>query len=249
MSNEELVARIQDGEEGLYGELWANVERLVYWKARQAIHAIGSSCGVEVEDLLNCGYFALVKAVGTYSPGAHSFAGWLMLYLKTEFAEASGYRTEKRKNDPLQHAVSLSAPLAGDSEDLLLSDTIPDPNGQAPMESIEDSMWHEQLHDALECILEEIPANQSDVIRHRYYQGLTVATTAQALGTSYTEARKLEGKAIRTLRQPKIARKIRPFYDFDYYSGTGLGTFRSTGMSIQERYLVNKYDRSAQKTP
>ena len=33
-----------------------------------------------------------------------------------------------------------------------------------------------------------------------------------------------------------------PFYEFDCYHGTGLGAFRSTGASIQERYMM-KQDR------
>lgn len=48
----------------------------------------------------------------------------------------------------------------------------------------------------------------------------------------------LDPKAIRALRRLKSAKKIRPFYDFDYCRGTSLGGFRSTGMSVQERYLV-----------
>lgn len=238
MSNEELVARIQAGETNLYEDLWFNVERLIRWKANRVINAIGSSGGVEIGDLCNCGYPAMVKATATYSPGEHSFVNWLMFYLKTEFAEATGYRTEKRRNDPLQNAVSLSMPLGGDSEDICLGDTIPDPDSQSSMETIEDSIWRKQLHDALECVLEEIPPEQSDVIRRKYYKGQTIAATAQELGRSYSEARQLEEKGIRALRQPKIAKKIRPFYVFDYYRGTGLGAFRSTGMSVQERYMV-----------
>lgn len=180
----------------------------------------------------------MVKAAATYTHGDLSFSNWLLYYLKTEFAEAAGYRTEKRKNDPLQHAVSLSTPLGDDSEGGELGDIMADPDGETAMESIEDNLWREQLHSALERVLDEIPPDQSQVIRLRYYRGQTVTGTAETLGTSYNEARKLEEKGIRTLRQPKIAKKIRPFYDFDYYGGTGLGAFKSTGMSIQERYLI-----------
>lgn len=238
MSNEELVARIQAGETNLYEDLWFNVERLIRWKANRVINAIGSFGGVTIEDLCNCGYLAVVKAVDTYSHGDHAFSTWLMYHLKAEFAKATGYDTEKHRKDPLQNAVSLSTPLGGDSEDICLGDTIPAPDGQTFMETIEDGIWRKQLHETLEDVLDEIPPEQSDVIRKRYYTGLTVTATAQKLGTSYSEARQLEEKGIRALRQPKIAKKIRPFYDFDYYRGTGLGAFRSTGMSVQERYMV-----------
>ena len=55
--------------------------------------------------------------------------------------------------------------------------------------------------------------------------------------------RKRERDALRRLRSPKTACRLRPFYDFDFYCGTGLGAFRHTGMSIQERYLVIEEDR------
>ena len=58
----------------------------------------------------------------------------------------------------------------------------------------------------------------------------------------------MENKGIRTLRQPKIATQLYPFYDFDFYRGTGLDAFRYGGMSVQERYLVVEEERKERQS-
>ena len=40
------------------------------------------------------------------------------------------------------------------------------------------------------------------------------------------------------LRQPETAANLIEFYDFSYYTGTGLGAFRQSGLTIQEKYLI-----------
>lgn len=57
--------------------------------------------------------------------------------------------------------------------------------------------------------------------------------------------RQLENKAIRKLREPKLSCRLRPFYDFNVYSGTGVAAFRRSGMSVQERYLIRQERKAA----
>lgn len=97
MSNEELVALIQAGERDRLSELWEQVERFVALQARQRILFSGGLGGVEVDDLYQSGYIALVAAVDSYDPATgRSFIGWLSLALKTAFAEAGGYRSRRQ---------------------------------------------------------------------------------------------------------------------------------------------------------
>lgn len=238
MSNEEIVARIQAGEQELMGELWGQVERLVKWKAKQVMMALNGRCGVEFDDLHHSGFPAMVAAVETYNPKNSSFSTWFMFYLKTAFEEVTGYRTKKGQNEPLNTALSLSTPIGKEEDDGTLALIIPDPKASATMENIEEEIWYEQLHSALEGVLGELPENQSLVLRHRYYAGQTLTATGRELEMSAEEVRKLEGQGLKALRHHKLAQKIRPFYDFDYYAGTGLQSFKHTGTSIQERYLI-----------
>ena len=88
-----------------------------------------------------------------------------------------------------------------------------------------------------------LPEQSAEVLRLRHYQGLTLADVGEIHGTTAERIRQMENKAIRQLRKPSIACHLRPFYDFDFYCGTGLGAFQHTGMSIHERYLVLEEDR------
>lgn len=241
MSNEEIVVRIQAGETELMEELWEQVKGLVAWKARHVMTGLenwGDPRGVELDDLLQSGYLALVKAVEGYEQTEGAFSTWLSFYLKTAFAEATGYRTEKSKMEPLNQAFSLDRPLGDEADGASFVDFVSDPAATATMDSIEDKLWRDQLHEAMEGALAELPDEQSAVLRCRYYEGLALTAAAEKLETTADEVRKLEKIGLKELRHPRLAKRIRPFYDLDYYGGAGLGAFKSSGMSIQERYLI-----------
>ena len=60
MTNEALALAIQGGQD-LYGELWEQMKRLIYQLVCIAYNKRAESCaraGVELEDLLQCGFLA-----------------------------------------------------------------------------------------------------------------------------------------------------------------------------------------------
>ena len=246
MSNEELVARIQAGDQNGMTELWYQVEKFIAWKAQRIMPTLGESTVIEVDDLIQAGYFALVSAVATYSPGEGEFVKWLSYYLQTAFAEAAGYRTEKMRKDPSKCAVSLDRPIADDS-DTTMGEIVPDQLATAAMETIEDNLWHEQLRKALEDILNEIPEKYGDVVRMRFFEGKTLGSISQEQNVTRERVRQLEHKGIKEMRRPKNKNRLKPFIEFDYFGGTGLTAFRQTGMSVQERYLVRKEKSTDQR--
>lgn len=241
MSNEELVADIQAGAVERMGELWGQVEGLVKWKAKQIMTALEGrpGRGVEFEDLYQSGYPAMVEAVETYNPSAGgAFSTWLMYHLKTAFAEATGRRTKRGQREPLNNAVSLDTPLTDDADSDDLMDVIADPTGQNSLISAEETLYREQLHNAMENALSAIPEQYADALRLRYYEGLTLERAGEIQGVGKERIRAMENKGIRLLRRSQIACYLRPFYDFDFYCGAGFGSFQHSGMSIQERYLI-----------
>lgn len=245
MSNEEIVARIQTGETGLYEALWDQVVDLVKWKANRVMAALEGRGGVEFDDLVNSGYPALVAAVGSYQSDKGAFSTWFMLRLKTAFAEATGYRTPRQSREPLHHAVSLDAELDDESGGVL-ADVVPDPKGEAGLRSVEQSIYQKQLHEAMEKALSHIPATQSEVLRLRYYDGLTIEQIANAKGKRTAEAaRQIVNKGLRSMRKSTILRK---FCDFNLYAGTGLGAFNRTGTSVQDRYLIWEEERKERES-
>lgn len=247
MSNEELVAEIQAGAGERMGELWEQVKGLVAWKARHVMTGLedwGDPRGVELDDLVQSGYLALVKAVGSYEQKECAFSTWLLFYLKTAFAEATGRRTEKSNMEPLNQALSLDKPLGDEADGATFGDLVPDHKAAATLTAVEEMVWLEQLREAMEGVLAELPDELNTVLRQRYYAQQTLAGVAQRMGTTKERVRKLENQGIRALRHHTLAKRIRPFYDFDCYAGTGLSAFRNSGMSVQERYLI-KQERSA----
>ena len=239
MSNEELVARIQAGDQNGMTELWYQVEKFIAWKAQRIMPTLGESTIIEVDDLIQAGYFALVAAVATYSPSKGEFVKWLSYYLQTAFAETAGYRTEKMRKDPTKCAVSLDRPLADDS-DTTMGEIVPDQLAAAAMENIEDNLWHEQLRKVLENVLNEVPELYRDIVKMRYFEGKTLNSISKEQNISREQVRHLERKGIKEMRRPENKNRLKPFFEFDYYAGTGLTTFRRTGMSVQEIYLVKK---------
>lgn len=199
MSNEELVALIQNGERDRLPELWAQVEKFVARQARRRLVLSAGLGGVEFGDLYNAGYLALVAAVDSFDPGAgRSFIGWLMLALKTAFAEAGGYRSRKQAQDPLHRAGSLDVPAGEDEDSTTLGDLQPDPAAEAAMLDVEERDRQERLHIALFTAIAVLPPDLQAAVRGRYFRGEVVDMKAHS-------------KAMRLLRAPRCSMALRVF--------------------------------------
>lgn len=242
MSNEELVAAIQRGDQGRMPELWDNVYRLVCKYARHYWGLLEGRGGLTVEDLVQTGYVALAEAVEFYDSTVAAFSTWLYIYLRKNFRITAGLHGKAKTNDPINSKISLNAPIDEEDGDALDA-LIEDPKSAATFQSVEDAIYTEQLHNALEDALAALPADMADVLRLRNYDRLTLAEIGERWGVKYERIRQLENQGIRKLRQPKIACRLRPFYDFDFYSSTGLSAFRCSGVSVQERYVLMEEER------
>ena len=251
VSNEELVAEIQAGAVGRMGELWEQVAGLVKWKAKRIMNVL-EACpgrGVEFEDLYQTGYLAMVAAVDTYDPAAGGvFSTWLMYHLKNAFAEATGYRTQKGRHEPLNNYLSLDTPLTDDADSDDLMDVVADPTGLLWRESLEESMWRKQLQEAVGAAMSTVPEQYREILRLRYWENMTLEDVGDLRGISKERVRQMENKGIRILRQSKAASQLYTFCNFDFYSGTGLGAFQYGGMSVQERYLVIKEEHKERES-
>lgn len=220
------------------------------WKANRIMTALtlkGNLCGVGLEDLIQSGYVAMVAAVNTYNAESGKFSTWLMFYLQREFAEATGYRTEHKRTDVLNMPTGLVAeldkPMTGEANSDPLSEIIPDSHATAQMEAVEKRIYQQQLHEALEQAMAEIPANRAEILRQRYFEDKTLAEVGESKGTTSAYIRQLEWYAIRDMRKPQSKRYLNEFADHNDFRGTGLGTFRHTGMSSEELYVIRKEER------
>lgn len=238
MTNEELVVLIHTGATEYMGKLWEQVAGLVKWSARRILPALGERSGVELDDLIQSGYLALVAAVATYVPENGAFSSWLIFYLKTAFAQASGYRTEKQRNDPLRFALSLESPL-GDEDGDTLGDLQPDPTSTAPFEAVDERIYREQLRQVLESVLDQLPPPQAQTIRGRYFKGATLEELAADMGKSLERIRQLEAKGLDQLREPPLRKQVETFLEKQtpYYLHVGPTTFQRTHESSVEKIV------------
>lgn len=235
MSNEELALSIQKGNTAELERLWEAVRGLVVWRSRQILTALEGRRGVVLDDFMQEGFIALVDAVQTFDPEAGAkFSSWFLIHLKKQFWELLGLRTEKQSKDPINTDFSLDAPI-GDEDGDAWGEIIADPHGQDAMDDVVESLWRDQLRATVEAVTGDLPDDQREILYRRFWLGMTY----EAAGDGDAGiARNAESKALRRLRRPDKSKHLRPFHDFSFYAGTGLGSFRSSGLSVQERYLM-----------
>ncbi len=131
--------------------------------------------------------------------------------LKTALAEATGYRTKRQMQDPLRRAISLDLPV-GEDEESSFSEIIPDPAAEAMLSAVSEREVQEQRREAVRAAVAGLPPLERSVPDCRYFQDMSIPEAATALGIGEKGARKLESNALRYLRHPDRARKLREFW-------------------------------------
>ncbi len=162
LSNEQLVEMVQSGDRDALLQLWEQVRLLVLkYAGRWAVYG---GNGVEVDDLMQSGFIAVLRAAETYdSSSENKFTTYLGPVLKTEFTRATGRRTKKQQMDPLQAAASMDAPLTDDNEDFTLADTLPNPAAEAAFDDVAERDRLERLHAALEDAIGTLAPGHQEV--------------------------------------------------------------------------------------
>ena len=107
--------------------------------------------------------------------------------------------------------ISLDMPV-GDEEDTTIGSFVEDDNTPGPVDATSNAM----LSEALTEILGTLTEREADVLRMRFgmYDGRThtLEEVGQIFGVTRERIRQIENKAIRKLRHPSRAKKIKDFY-------------------------------------
>ena len=107
--------------------------------------------------------------------------------------------------------LSLDMPV-GDEEDTTIGSFVEDDNTPGPVDATSNAM----LSEALTEILGTLTEPEADVLRMRFgmYDGRThtLEEVGQIFGVTRERIRQIENKAIRKLRHPSRAKKIKDFY-------------------------------------
>lgn len=240
---QQLAQLVCDGDDRAVLPLWESVRRFVHQKAHQALLVSGGHGGIELDDLVQVGFLATLKAAAAFDPERGSFLSYLTFHLRKEFARAGGYLTSRQ--DALDKALSLDAPISsadGDESDTTYGDMVSNETAVSAFEGVEDAVYAGQLHDVLDAELDRLSPQKADAIRGVYWRGKTQTKIAERRGVSCQAVGVDLRRGLETLRRGSSARRLREFLDdaVDLYSGNGLASFRQRGSAVEVAVIVRE---------
>ena len=130
-----------------------------------------------------------------------------------EIADDLGLPLDKvmEANRTAADTLSLDTPV-GDEEDTTIGSFVEDDNTPGPADATSNTLLAEALNEILDTLTER----EADVLRMRFgmFDGRThtLEEVGQLFGVTRERIRQIENKAIRKLRHPSRAKKIRDFY-------------------------------------
>lgn len=176
--------------------LWAAVQGYAAKKARRWAAALHHRCGVEFDDLMQEAYLAMLRAVELWRPdGGAGFIGMFDFALRSAFADACSIRTVRGRNDPLQTAVSLDAPVgAGGEEISALGDLVQDDQAEDRLLEVE----RDELAEAVQAALQQLPNELREALIDTFWFDKPVDAG-------------LRNAALKALRKPAVRQTLRTY--------------------------------------
>lgn len=206
MTNEELAVLIQRGHREYYAELWEQVYKLIQSLIYKEARKRKLPQGIDTEDLLQSGYFAMVAAVKAFKPDSKlKFTSYLNFHVLNSVNTELCYGTRNKKHIK---GYSYNVPAGGESEDTEQIDLIAD-------ESLEGLYERVELTEVQQIVTQavgELPDIQQDIIRMHELQEMDLIRVAAALGVTYANARKQKYQAFRTLRRDRNIQALHESY-------------------------------------
>lgn len=214
MSVEEMVSEYQRGNKDILPDLWRQVRGFAVKRAIQKMRNYRLSNedrAVDVDDLTQEAYFAMVRAAETYDPEKDSsFLNWWIFYMKTAFNSALNVRTEKGRKSICHRCRSLDAPLA-ESDDYTLGTMIQSDGGE--LKDADRKIWLDELCRTLTPMLQQLPSQWREILYKRYSEGKTLQEIATETGASHQCIhQKIQKAQIRLVKQDRRG-LLREFYE------------------------------------
>lgn len=259
-TNAALAALAATGNGYALGQLWElnkGLLRSMFWKWYPAHKALADAHGLTADDFEQEGFFAVQHAAQTYDPTAGTFSNWLVQAQQRQIQRAltNGHernvtgedgRQHKASADPLNHCTSLDLSLdVEDSGSATIGEQQEDLAAAADLQAVEDDLFAEQLHDAIEEALAKLSDKEAAVIRRRYYQRQTWAEIDSTLELKSGQGKTAEHKALTKLRRnPALNRFHDEVITYHSYTGTGFAAWNHGG-SVEERLVEYLDTRNA----
>lgn len=184
----------------------------------------------------------MVNALKYFKPEpGYKFLTVLTFMLKTEFCKEVGVKLSNEngvRKDVSLKPVSLDAPLLDDEDSDPLYMMIPDERAENP----EYTIYIEQLKQALDIALAELPEKQEIILRRRYYEEQTCDEIGKEIGCTGQNVSQQERVALMTLRDNGYELGLDQYIELstNYYQHSGAMTFQRTGISAVERAVIQR---------
>lgn len=232
---EDIATDIQNGNTEKMEQLWEMCYNFIRKQARKWAGAWANRPHFDMDDLMQSGYLALYDAVQGYQKERGSFLGFLVFYLKTEFSNVVGCRTQAQRKEPLNNAISLDSPAYSDDEgETTVADTIP--YNEPGFEMVEEASQREyvarMVREAISCL----PERQRYCLDQHYLKGKTYAEIAKTLRVANSYPGQLVKNGLRGLRNGKYAPTLSELLwcGRNLYKHTGFTAWKNSGCSVQE---------------
>lgn len=264
-ANAALAALAKAGNSFALGQLWEINKGLLHrlfwqWYARN--QPIADAAGLTFEDFEQEGFFVVERCAKAYDPEKGNFTSLLGFYVQSQIRALTcgeHCRTVENENgkrvaiaaDPLNRCQSFDQHVdESDEGSATLGDLTADPAAAQAFQSVDDELYTQELHAALEEALNKLTERQADVIRRRYYQGQTLQEASDQIGVSKNRVQQIETRA---LREMKYSSSLKRWHDeiitTRAWQGTGYGAWKSGG-SVEERtvdWLEREIERIRQR--
>lgn len=240
-TNEELAAAIQAGEREAIEQLWGQCYGFICQHAYKWAQAWRERPSIDAEDFTQSGYIALCEAVKAYQADRGSFLHFLAYFLKTEFSKVAGCRTPAQMKEPLNNAISLDAPAYNDADsEATIGDTIPAED--AAFDEVEEAMHKETISAAVREAVGSLPDRQRRAIEAYYLDGKTYSEIAAMMNVANSRTAQLVKDGLQGLRRGRYAPTLSELLwgEQNFYLRTGFTSWKNTGCSVQEGYVLWK---------
>ena len=200
---EELAAAAQSGNTEVVPLLWERTERLIKMLILKHINKRILPNHISEEDILQCGYFALLAAVKAFKPNEYKFNTYLNYSVQNTVNEAiNGKSRQPSKYKEYSYNRTVSGE---DNEETELVNFIKDK--QAEFDIFEGVELSDTRRIVIEAVAELEP-KQYSIIRRHYFLNMTLKQIAEQDGCSLSNIQRYEQQAFRTLRKNQKLRAL-----------------------------------------
>lgn len=209
-SNEALAARIKAGEKSLLPILWGQCRRTVAILAAKYRGIMEMNAFVDMEDFIQCGYFAMLEAVEAYDPEkGYKFNSYMNFKYKKQVYDMFGnVREGDRRIFPVA-ASSLNVTMENDGHETELLELLEDENAG----SIEADYEKKEIQQIVRAAVGRLPDLERYVIKQIYFKGQTKTDIAKKMhAKDQFRVTRWEDRALHMLRKDKALQALHTAY-------------------------------------